>query len=60
LGGEIRALLFVGDRYEANIGLGVGQEVFTYLPAVDTWKEGQGVTVVLREEDVQVWSVPQH
>jgi ABC-type Fe3+/spermidine/putrescine transport system ATPase subunit len=57
LGGQIRALLFVGDRYEANIGLDVGQEVFAYLPAVDAWREGQEVTLAVRASDVHVWKI---
>lgn len=55
LAGRIEALLFIGDHYEATLKLETGQTVMGYLAAVDGWREGQAITLVLPPEDVRVW-----
>ena len=52
---EIEALLFIGDRYEARVRFPWGESVLVYLPAVDRWREGQRVSLVLPAEEVRVW-----
>jgi ABC-type Fe3+/spermidine/putrescine transport system ATPase subunit len=53
--GWIEALLFLGDRYQAQVRLAWGQELLLYLPAAGSWQEGQSVTVELLEEDTTLW-----
>jgi ABC-type Fe3+/spermidine/putrescine transport system ATPase subunit len=53
--GWIEALLFLGDRYQAQVRLAWGQELLLYLPPAGTWQEGQSVTVELLEEDATLW-----
>jgi len=53
--GQIEALLFLGDRYQAQVRLAWGQELLLYLPAAATWQEGQRVSVELPLEDVSLW-----
>jgi len=53
--GQIDALLFIGDHYEATISLDIGQTVLAHLEAGDGWLEGQHVSLTLRPEDVRVW-----
>lgn len=53
--GQIEALLFLGDRYQAQILLTWGQELLLYLPASSSWHEGQGVSVEVPEEDATLW-----
>jgi ABC-type Fe3+/spermidine/putrescine transport system ATPase subunit len=55
LEGGIEALLFVGERYEANITLDGGETVMAYLPATSDWAEGQRVVLTLPEEQLRVW-----
>jgi ABC-type Fe3+/spermidine/putrescine transport system ATPase subunit len=57
LAGRIDALLFIGDHYEATLSLDVGQVVIAHLPAVDTWHEGQRVSLSMHAEDVRVWRI---
>jgi ABC-type Fe3+/spermidine/putrescine transport system ATPase subunit len=60
LGARIEALLFIGDHYEATLALDIGQRVTAHLPAVDGWKEGQAVTLMLPGDDVRVWEVDEN
>jgi ABC-type Fe3+/spermidine/putrescine transport system ATPase subunit len=53
--GTIRALLFVGDRYEATVELDVGQSVIAHLSAGGTWREGQRVSLALPADELRVW-----
>jgi ABC-type Fe3+/spermidine/putrescine transport system ATPase subunit len=53
--GQIEALLFLGDRYQAQVRLDWGQELLLYLPATNQWSEGQNVLIQLPEEDVSIW-----
>jgi ABC-type Fe3+/spermidine/putrescine transport system ATPase subunit len=55
LRGEIEALLFVGDRYEARVALGGQQRIRLPLPHVREWREGQRVELHLPPELVSVW-----
>jgi ABC-type Fe3+/spermidine/putrescine transport system ATPase subunit len=55
--GQIEALLFLGDRYQAQVRLTWGQELLLYLPATATWHEGQAVSVEVPQEDVSLWPV---
>ncbi|HEY4134667.1 MAG TPA: ABC transporter ATP-binding protein [Alphaproteobacteria bacterium] len=52
---EIEMLLFIGDRFEARIGLPDNESLLVYLPASPRWHEGQSVALRLPESDVQVW-----
>ena len=54
LRGEIEALLFVGDRYEARVALGGQQRIRLPLPR-GAWREGQGLELHLPPELVSVW-----
>ena len=56
LSGVIEALLFVGDRYEARIGLTSGESVLVYLPLATVWLEGQRVSLLLPAEHLRVWA----
>jgi len=53
--GRIEALLFLGDRYQAQIRLHWGQELLLHLPPAASWHEGQTVSVDLPEEDLTLW-----
>jgi ABC-type Fe3+/spermidine/putrescine transport system ATPase subunit len=53
--GWIEALLFLGDRYQAQVRLAWGQELLLYLSAAGSWQEGQAVAVELLEEDATLW-----
>jgi ABC-type Fe3+/spermidine/putrescine transport system ATPase subunit len=55
LKGQIQTLLFIGDHYEATLGLDNGQSIMAHLPAVDRWQEGQSVRLSMPPEDVRVW-----
>ena len=55
LDGVIEALLFIGERYEARIGLPWGQSILVYLPPGMGWKENQAVTLTLPRDQVRVW-----
>ncbi len=57
LTGQIKTLLFVGDRYECRIQL--GKENFPlYLPRDQVWREDQNVSVSFSKEAVSLWPVP--
>jgi ABC-type Fe3+/spermidine/putrescine transport system ATPase subunit len=55
--GVIEALLFLGDRYQAQVRLVWGQELLLFLPAAGSWNEGQAVSVELLEKDATLWPV---
>jgi ABC-type Fe3+/spermidine/putrescine transport system ATPase subunit len=55
LSGEIEALLFVGDRYEARIALGGEHRILLLLPRAAQWREGQRLWLALPPESVSVW-----
>ena len=52
---RIELLLFIGDRYEARIGLGSQESLLMYLPTTASWSEGQEVTLRLPNQGIQVW-----
>ncbi len=56
LPGIIEALLFIGDRYEARVGLTSGESVLVYLPLTTVWLEGQRVALLLPPEHLRVWA----
>ena len=53
--GTIRALLFIGDHYEATVELDAGQSVTAHLPATGGWCEGQRVSLALSADELRVW-----
>jgi iron(III) transport system ATP-binding protein len=55
ISGEILALLFLGDRYEASVRLAWDQVVLFLLPADDRWREGQRVSLVLPPDGLHLW-----
>jgi ABC-type Fe3+/spermidine/putrescine transport system ATPase subunit len=55
LSGTIDALLFVGDRYEARVGLGGEQRVLLLLPRAREWREGQRLRLAFPPELVSIW-----
>jgi iron(III) transport system ATP-binding protein len=55
LPGVIAALLFVGDRYEAQVSLGGEQRIVLLLPRTREWKEGQSLALAFPRAAVSVW-----
>jgi ABC-type Fe3+/spermidine/putrescine transport system ATPase subunit len=55
LTGTIEALLFVGDRYEARVGLGGEQGILLLLPRGRAWSEGQRLHLIFSTDLVSVW-----
>ena len=55
MGAVIRALLFIGDRFEARVVLPWGEEIFLYLPPDDGWHEGQELSLSLSPSGLHVW-----
>ena len=53
--GTIRALLFIGDHYEATVELDVGQTVTAHLQPSGEWCERQRVVLVLPADELRVW-----
>jgi ABC-type Fe3+/spermidine/putrescine transport system ATPase subunit len=51
----VEALFFLGDRFEARLGLPGGQQIHVALPRSAAWREGEPVTVVLPREAVRLW-----
>jgi ABC-type Fe3+/spermidine/putrescine transport system ATPase subunit len=51
----IEALLFIGDRYEAQVRLPWGESVLVYLPPSDRWQEGRMVFLTLPPGEVRIW-----
>jgi ABC-type Fe3+/spermidine/putrescine transport system ATPase subunit len=51
----IEALLFIGDRYEAQVRLPWGESVLVYLPPSDRWQEGRMVSLTLPPGEVRIW-----
>ena len=52
----IRALLFLGDRLEASVGLPSGGGTTVYLPASEKWHEGQRLDLALPADKLQLWN----
>ena len=55
LAGAIEALLFVGDRYEAQVSLGGEHRIQLLLPRASDWREGQPLRLVFPPDAVSVW-----
>jgi ABC-type Fe3+/spermidine/putrescine transport system ATPase subunit len=55
LRGDIEALLFVGERYEARIVLPWGENILAYLPPISGWRENQSITLILPPDQVRAW-----
>jgi ABC-type Fe3+/spermidine/putrescine transport system ATPase subunit len=53
--GKILALLFLGERYEAEVQLSSNITVTVYLPPTYGWRENQAVCIVLSESALQLW-----
>ena len=54
--GSIKALLFVGDRYECRMQLGK-ENLSLYLPRGPDWREEQNVSLTFPNEAVSLWPV---
>ncbi|WP_161139887.1 ABC transporter ATP-binding protein [Propylenella binzhouense] len=55
LGGEILALLFMGNCYEASIKLADGTAMNVTVPPGPEWREGGQVRLRLSPEHLQLW-----
>lgn len=55
LEGRIEALLFVGDSYEARVGLATGEPLLLPLPRSGGWTPGQSVLLSWPAERTHVW-----
>jgi len=55
LDGEILALLFLGDRFEAEVRLTSGTIVAVMLPVTDEWREGSAVRLALPAKQLHLW-----
>jgi len=53
--GRIEALLYLGERYQAQIRLAWGQDLMLLLPLGSTWQEGQAVAVRVPREGFSLW-----
>jgi ABC-type Fe3+/spermidine/putrescine transport system ATPase subunit len=53
--GRIEALLYLGERYQAQIRLAWGQDLILLLPPDSTWQEGQAVAVKVPREGFSLW-----
>jgi ABC-type Fe3+/spermidine/putrescine transport system ATPase subunit len=53
--GTIDALLFIGDRWQAQIALPQGEELLLFLPRSVGWEEGQRVRLTLPPERTHIW-----
>jgi putative spermidine/putrescine transport system ATP-binding protein len=53
--GTIEDLLFTGEAFEARTRIG-NATILLHLPADGSWREGQGVTLHLREDAVTAWA----
>jgi ABC-type Fe3+/spermidine/putrescine transport system ATPase subunit len=51
----IEALLFIGDRYEAQVRLPWDESTLVYLPPSDRWQEGRPVFLTLPTPEVRIW-----
>lgn len=52
---HIRTLLFMGEKYEADIELPGGQMVLVNLPPATTWQENQAVSIYIPADQLQLW-----
>jgi ABC-type Fe3+/spermidine/putrescine transport system ATPase subunit len=55
LPGVIDSLSFVGDRYEAHVGLGGGYRLVLFLPRDRAWREGDRIELGFPPDMVSVW-----
>jgi iron(III) transport system ATP-binding protein len=55
IAGQLRALLFLGDRYEASVTSKTAGDLTVILPATGNWAEGQEVAISLPPERLQLW-----
>lgn len=55
--GRIVTLLFVGERYEAEVALATGKTVSLYLSPEQAWREGQSVKVKMHCSGLCAWPV---
>jgi ABC-type Fe3+/spermidine/putrescine transport system ATPase subunit len=53
--GTIEALLFIGDRWQAQIALPYGDELLLFLPRSVGWEEGQSVRLTFPPERTHIW-----
>jgi ABC-type Fe3+/spermidine/putrescine transport system ATPase subunit len=55
--GRIMTLLFVGERYEAEVVLASEAVVSIYLPPTRVWEEGQRINLLLPACALKIWPV---
>jgi ABC-type Fe3+/spermidine/putrescine transport system ATPase subunit len=55
--GMLEALLFIGDRYEARVDIGAGEDVTVYMEAGANWQEGQEVSLEFPTAELRVWPI---
>ena len=53
--GIIETLLFVGDHYEARVGIPGGESILLHLSRNDQWAEGQPVLLTMPSERTHIW-----
>jgi ABC-type Fe3+/spermidine/putrescine transport system ATPase subunit len=53
--GTIETLLFIGDRWQAQIALPYGEELLLFLPRSVGWEEGQSVRLTFPPERTHIW-----
>jgi len=53
--GTIETLLFVGDHYEARVGIPGGESILLHLSRNGQWVEGQSVLLTMPPERTHVW-----
>lgn len=53
--GIIETLLFVGDHYEARVGIPGGESILMHLSRNDQWAEGQPVLLTMPPERTHLW-----
>ncbi|HEX3245517.1 MAG TPA: ABC transporter ATP-binding protein [Chloroflexota bacterium] len=53
--GTIETLLFIGDRWQAQIALPYGDELLLFLPRSVGWEEGQSVRLTFPPERTHIW-----
>jgi len=55
LNGQILALLFLGDRYEATLRLSSGALISVLLPPTENWQEGQEAQIIFPAARLHLW-----
>lgn len=56
ISGTIKALLFLGDRYEARVQIGADTELSLFVPTGGGWREGDPILLELPPEKLLIWT----